>query len=106
MMAKAANTAAMQAPVPVIRGTFGTFGQFLEAVKAQIRFMLKAVVEGNQVCTQIVRDMECPVASLTFKECIENASDYAWGGAKYSIGDGLDAIGVADLINSILAVKS
>lgn len=84
---------------------FGTFGQFLEAVKAQIRFMLKAVVEGNQVCTQIVRDMECPVASLTFKECIENASDYAWGGAKYSIGDGLDAIGVADLINSILAVK-
>ena len=30
---------------------------------------------------------------------------YAWGGPKYSMGDGLDAIGVADLINSILAVK-
>lgn len=84
---------------------FETFDKFLDAVKEQIRFVLKAVVEGNLVCTQIVREMECPVASLTFKECIETANDYATGGAKYSMGDGLDAIGVADLINSILAVK-
>ena len=58
-------------------------------MKEQIRFVLKAVVEGNLVCTQIVREMECPVASLTFKECIETANDYATGGAKYSMGDGL-----------------
>ncbi len=84
---------------------FANFDQFFEAVKTQICFVLKAVVEGNLVCTQIVREMECPVASLTFKECIESAKDYAVGGAKYNVGDGLDAIGVADLINSILAVK-
>ena len=85
--------------------SFETYEQFLEAVKTQIRYVLKRMVAGNQVTTEIVRDMECPVASLTFKECIERASDYAWGGPKYSMGDGLDAIGVADLINSILAVK-
>lgn len=85
--------------------TFQTYEQFLEAIKTQIRYVLKRMVAGNQVTTEIVRDMECPVASLTFKECIENASDYAWGGPKYSMGDGLDAIGVADLINSILSVK-
>lgn len=49
--------------------------------------------------------MVCPAVSLSFKECIENAKDYAWGGAKYNIGDGLDAIGVADLINSVIAVR-
>lgn len=84
---------------------FKTYEQFLEAVKEQIRYVLKCMVAGNQVTTEIVYDMECPVASLTFKECLEKGSDYAWGGPKYSMGDGLDAIGVADLINSILAVK-
>ena len=47
----------------------------------------------------------CPALSLTFRECIENASDYAWGGAKYNTGNGIILIGVADLINSIAAVK-
>ena len=84
---------------------FKTYDQFLEAVKEQIRYVLRCMVAGNQVTTEIVYDMECPVASLTFKECLEKGSDYAWGGPKYSMGDGLDAIGVADLINSILAVK-
>lgn len=85
--------------------SFETYEQFLEAVKEQIRYVLRCMVAGNQVTTEIVYDMECPMASLTFKECLEKGSDYAWGGPKYSMGDGLDAIGVADLINSILAVK-
>lgn len=85
--------------------SFETYEQFLEAVKEQIRYVLKCMVAGNQVTVEIVKEMECPVASLTFKECLDSGLDYAWGGAKYSIGDGLDAIGVADLINSILAVK-
>ncbi len=42
---------------------------------------------------------------MTFRECIENAKDYAWGGAKYNTGNGIILIGVADLINSIAAVK-
>jgi formate C-acetyltransferase len=84
---------------------FKTYDQFLDAVKTQIRHVLHAVVAGNQVKVDIVRDMVCPTVSLTFQECIESAKDYAWGGAKYNIGDGLDAIGVADLINSIIAVK-
>lgn len=85
--------------------TFDTYEKFLEAVKTQLKYVLRCMVAGNQVTTEIVYDMECPVASLTFKECLEKGSDYAWGGPKYSMGDGLDAIGVADLINSVLAVK-
>ncbi len=84
---------------------FATYEEFLEAVKEQIRYVLRLMVAANQVTTEIVNEMECPVASLTFKECLETGLDYAWGGAKYSIGDGLDAIGAADLINSVLAIK-
>lgn len=85
--------------------SFETYNKFLDAVKTQIRHVLNAMIAGNQVTVDIVREMECPVVSLTFKECIESAKDYAWGGAKYNMGDGLDAIGVADLINSIVVVK-
>jgi formate C-acetyltransferase len=85
--------------------SFETYEQFLEAIKTQIRYVLRAMIAGNQVKIDIVRDMVCPNVSLSFKECIKRAKDYAWGGAKYNIGDGLDAIGVADLINSIMAVK-
>ena len=46
-----------------------------------------------------------PALSLSFNECIDNAKDYAWGGAKYNLGNGIDAIGVADLVNSVIAVK-
>ena len=46
-----------------------------------------------------------PTLSLSFRECLENASDYAWGGAKYYVGNGIILIGVADLINSLAAVK-
>lgn len=84
---------------------FKTYEQFLEAVKTQIRYVLHAMVAGNQVKVDIVREMVCPTLSLTFTDCIETASDYAWGGPKYCIGDGMDAIGLADLINSVTAVK-
>lgn len=84
---------------------FKTYEQFLEAIKTQIKYMLHAMVAGSHVMEEVVREMVCPTLSLSFPECIENASDYAWGGAKYNIGNGLDAIGVADLINSIIAVK-
>ena len=84
---------------------FKTYEQFMDAVKIQIRHVLHAMIAGNQVKVDVVREMVCPAVSLTFKECIETAKDYAWGGAKYNIGDGLDAIGVADMVNSIIAVK-
>lgn len=85
--------------------TFKTYEQFLEAVKEQIRYVLRAMVAGNHVNDDICMDRVCPALSMSFDECISNAQDYARGGAKYNIGNGLDAIGVADLINSVYAVK-
>ncbi len=85
--------------------SFKTFDQYLEAVKDQIRYVIHAMVGGNHVNDDICRERVCPALSMSFEECISSAKDYAWGGAKYNIGNGLDAIGVADLINSVYAVK-
>lgn len=84
---------------------FKTFEEFLEAVKAQITYVINAMVAGNHVNDDIGFERVCPVLSMSFEDCINNAKDYAWGGAKYNIGNGLDAIGVADLVNSVYAVK-
>ncbi len=84
---------------------FTTFEEFLEAVKSQFSHITRAVVKGNHVIDEVCMNRPCPTLSLTFKECIENGSDYAWGGAKYNTGNGIILIGVADLINSVAAVQ-
>ncbi|HOS70272.1 MAG TPA: formate C-acetyltransferase/glycerol dehydratase family glycyl radical enzyme [Bacillota bacterium] len=84
---------------------FSTYEEFLSAVKKQIAYAIRAVVKGSHVIDEIGMNRPCPALSLTFKECIEKAKDYAWGGAKYNTGNGIILIGVADLINSIAAVR-
>jgi choline trimethylamine-lyase len=84
---------------------FKTYDHFLEAVKKQLSYAIRAVVAGSHVIDEIGYHRPVPALSLTFKECIEKAMDYAWGGAKYNTGNGIILIGVADLINSIAAVK-
>ncbi|WP_329886353.1 glycyl radical protein [Pseudoramibacter faecis] len=84
---------------------FAAYDDFLEAVKAQLRHEIHGLVAGDQVTQHLQLEQLCPVASLTFDGCIEKATDYACGGPVYSLGDGVDAIGVADLINSVQAVR-
>ena len=86
-------------------GQFKTYEDFLAAVQAQIAYATRAVVKGSHVIDEVCLNRPVPALSLTFKECIENASDYAWGGAKYNTGNGIILIGVADLINSLAAVR-
>ena len=87
--------------------TFGSVSskEIAEAVKEQIRYELRGTVASSHVCDDIGFQRVVPALSLSFYECVENAKDYAWGGAKYNLGNGIDAIGVADLINSLIAVK-
>lgn len=84
---------------------FKTYEQFEEAVKDQLRYAVRAVVKGSHVIDNVCMDRVVPALSLSFRECIQNCSDYAWGGAKYNTGNGIIMIGVADLINSMAAVK-
>lgn len=84
---------------------FTTYEQFKEAVKEQLRFSIRACVKGSHVIDDICMDRVVPALSLSFRECVKNARDYAWGGAKYNSGNGIILIGVSDFINSMASVK-
>jgi len=85
---------------------FKTYGEFENAVKKQLSYAIRAVVKGSHVIDEICMDRPVPALSLSFRDCVENAKDYAHGGAKYNTGNGIILIGVADLINSMAAVKN
>lgn len=85
--------------------TFKSYEDFENAVKKQLEFSVRACVKGSHVIDDICMDRVVPALSLSFRECVKNASDYAWGGAKYNAGNGIILIGVADLINSMEAVR-
>ncbi len=85
--------------------TFRTFDEFLDACKEQIRYEIRATVASSNVNDDIGFQNVVPCLSMSFDECVDRAKDYAWGGAKYNLGNGIDAIGVADLVNSLIAVK-
>jgi formate C-acetyltransferase len=86
--------------------TFTTFAAFKEAVKTQLRHVLRHVMEANHVIDEVYDERPVPAASLTFEECIENGKDYCWGGAKYNRGNGVILDCVADFINSLSAVRA
>lgn len=86
--------------------TFTSYEEFEEAVKEQLRYAIRAVVKGSHVIDNVCMDRIVPALSLSFRECIQKCSDYAWGGAKYNTGNGIIMIGVADLINSMASVKN
>lgn len=85
---------------------FATFTEFLAAVKTQLAYLVRKAVEANQVLEAIAGELRpVPVVSLSFEECVENAKDYEWGGAKYNLGNAISWVGVADIVNSLGTVK-
>ena len=88
-----------------IAAEFKTFDEFIVAVKGQIAYIVRAAVKGSHVIDEICLDRFVPALSLSFRDCIEKCADYARGGAKYNTGNGIILIGIADLINSLAAVK-
>lgn len=85
--------------------TFATYADFEHAVKKTFSYINRVVVMGSHVLDDIGLERVSPALSLTFKACIEKGVDYSAGGAKYNCGNGIILIGVADLINSMAAVR-
>ncbi len=85
---------------------FKTFDEFFDAIKSHIRFIVKAIVSGNQLLDYLsINYRPVPALSLGFPDCIKNGKDYARGGAKYNCGGGVITVGQADIINSLAAIK-
>ena len=82
-----------------------TYADFEKEIKKVISKMVRACVIGSHLIDEICFDRPVPALSLTFRDCIDKGLDYSRGGAKYNVGNGILFIGVADLINSLAAVK-
>ena len=86
---------------------FKTFDDFFDAVKAHIRYFVDVIVSGNQLLDYLSMNYRpVPCLSLTYPHCIESATDYSMGGAKYNCGGGVITVGQADIINSLAAVRN
>lgn len=84
---------------------FRSWEDFEGALKEQLHQVIRVVVKASHIIDEICMNRPVPALSLSFEECIKNAKDYAWGGAKYNTGNGIICIGVADFINSAAAVR-
>ena len=84
---------------------FTTYDEFAAAVKRQIDHIINKVVQANNILDEIWDDRPVPFISLSFRNCIDTATDYTHGGTKYDCGNGIIYDGVADFINSISAIK-
>lgn len=85
---------------------FKSYEEFEAAVKKQVSYGIREIVKGSHIVDFLSKKRPVPALSLTHRECVESATDYTDGGAKYHVGNGVDMIGVADLINSLAAVKT
>ena len=84
-----------------------TFEEIKEAVKKQLKYMIKAIsicaCVNEKVCAELT---PYPFISTMLDGTYETGKDLTVGGVKYTIGPALIGTGIADLVNSLSAIKT
>jgi len=85
---------------------FKTFEDFKDAAKAQIEYAIKEVHAHMIVAEKLIAEQhQLPTFSVLSRGCIEKGIDVTAGGAFCNIGPTIQALGLADMANSLAAVK-
>lgn len=83
-----------------------TFEELKDAVKEQLRYMIKAISicanVNEKVCAELT---PYPFVSTLLDGTYETGKDLTVGGVTYTIGPALIGTGIADLVNSLSAIK-
>ena len=83
-----------------------TFEEIKQAVKKQLEHMIKAISicanVNEKVCAELT---PYPFVSTLLDGTYRTGKDLTVGGAKYTIGPALIGTGIADLVNSLSAIK-
>ena len=84
-----------------------TFDEIKEAVKKQLAYMIKAI----SICAHINEKLyfeltPFPFVSTLLDGTYESGKDLTAGGVKYTIGPALIGTGIADLVDSLSAIKT
>lgn len=85
---------------------FKTYEEFEKAVETQLGYLVKAACMACSVAERahMIR-LPKPLRSICVEGCMEKGLDVMKKGAKYNVGPGMESTGVADLADSLAAVK-
>ncbi|MBW1817410.1 MAG: formate C-acetyltransferase/glycerol dehydratase family glycyl radical enzyme [Deltaproteobacteria bacterium] len=85
---------------------FTSFDQFFEAFEAQLRHIIRTLL-GVSVKAEYVHKhhTQTPYISSLIEGCLESGRDKTDGGARYNFGMNFRASGLADIADSLAAVK-
>lgn len=85
---------------------YKTFEEFKEAVKRQLAYLIQKVTNLILITERIHMELlPKPIQSIYTIGCIETGKDSMHGGAVYNHGPGIETTGIADLADSLIAVK-
>lgn len=86
--------------------TLKTFDDFMEAVRTQVKHIIKMSAIGTVISQRVHRDVAPkPLMSLMVEGCMEQGKDVMAGGAMINYGPGLIFSGLATYVDSIAAIK-
>jgi formate C-acetyltransferase len=84
---------------------FGSFEQFFEAYRRQLRHFVDVKIAGNSFIERLyATSMPAPYMSVLMDDCIEKARDYHDGGARYN-PTYIQGVGLGTLTDALTAVK-
>ena len=85
--------------------TFGSFEQFFEAYRRQLRHAVDTKVAGNRSIERLYADhMPAPTLSIFIDDCIERGRDYHDGGPRYNPSY-IQGVGLGTTTDALAAVK-
>ncbi|MEG2323550.1 MAG: formate C-acetyltransferase/glycerol dehydratase family glycyl radical enzyme [Anaerovoracaceae bacterium] len=84
-----------------------TFDQLKQSVKDQLEYMIKAISVCANVNEKICAELTpYPFVSTLLDGTYKTGKDLTLGGVKYTMGPALIGTGIADLVNSLSAIKT
>jgi pyruvate formate-lyase/glycerol dehydratase family glycyl radical enzyme len=84
---------------------FGSFEQFMQAYKQQLKYFVDLKIEGNNVIECIYAEhMPSPFMSILMDDCIARGIDYHNGGPRYNTTY-IQGVGIGTLTDAMAAVK-
>ncbi|EHT05656.1 formate C-acetyltransferase [Klebsiella pasteurii] len=82
-----------------------TWDGLINQIRDKIRYYIKLMVEGSNICDIGHRDWApVPLLSSFIEDCVQHGRDITEGGARYNFS-GVQGIGIANLSDSLHALK-
>jgi len=85
--------------------SFKSFDQFFQAYQTQLKYFVDLKIEGNNSIERLfATSMPAPFMSVLMNDCVETATDYHNGGARYN-PTYIQGVGLGTLTDALSAVK-